>query len=125
MRSVLMLTTAGKTFATANTVGSEAGSAWANRGVDVVRISSALTIRMSPRLAYCPGSARALACSSWRPRQTHTGCGRLYRMFSARAPKTAREARALPRKAGIAFIVASRLLLEAVAAIPDATRRYE
>src|SRR5437868_1845178 len=28
-RSVLMLTTAGKTFATANTVGSAAGSAWA------------------------------------------------------------------------------------------------
>ena len=43
------------------------------------------------------GNVRALACSAWRPRQAHSGPGMPHRMFSARAPKTAREARALPR----------------------------
>jgi serine protease Do len=43
------------------------------------------------------GSARALACRAWRPRQVHLGRGTVCGAFSARAPKTAREARALPR----------------------------
>ena len=45
------------------------------------------------------GSARALACRAWRPRQAQLGGGMASRVFSARAPKTAREARPLPRNA--------------------------
>ena len=52
-----------------------------------------------------PGSARALAGSTWRPRQAHLGRGTPRGVFSARAPKTAREARALPRNASRALVV--------------------
>ena len=57
------------------------------------------------------GSARALACGAWRPRQAHSGRGIPHRMFPARGPKVraglalAREARALPRDASRALIV--------------------
>src|SRR5215470_10755744 len=42
-RSELIFTTAGKTFATAKTAGSEAGSACAKHGAEVANISNAAT----------------------------------------------------------------------------------
>jgi serine protease Do len=45
------------------------------------------------------GSARALACSAWRPRQARALRHLSRQRFSAKAPKTAPEARALPRPA--------------------------
>jgi hypothetical protein len=42
-------------------------------------------------------SARVLACRTRRPGQVHSGHGGSRGCFSARAPKTAREAHALPR----------------------------
>src|SRR5437867_1871391 len=116
MRSVLIFTTAGKTFATAKTDGSEAGSACAKEDVDLAKMRSAAT---SARRATL-GSACGLACSAWRTRQAHVGRGTLVGIFSA---KRAREARVLPKVADIAFIVARGFLLESAAAFPDALRR--
>src|SRR6266496_1477938 len=58
IRSVLIFTTAGKTFPTAKTAGSEAGSACAKEIGDLPKISRATTTRISARLAHCVGSAR-------------------------------------------------------------------
>ena len=55
---MLIFTTAGKTFATAKTDGSEAGSAWEKEGVALAKTNRALMIRISAQLADRLGSAR-------------------------------------------------------------------
>jgi serine protease Do len=55
-------------------------------------------------------SARAFACAAWRPRQAHPRRRLLRERFSAGGPKTAREARALPRYADRALVIALLIL---------------
>src|SRR5262249_41893526 len=55
-RSVLMLTTAGKTFATAKTAGSAAGSPWPKHDVDLANPQSAKVVsanRLLPCIPIC------------------------------------------------------------------------
>src|SRR5438094_2932284 len=112
-----MLTTAGRTLATAITPGSEAGSAWARHDVDVARATSAPA---STRMAFL-GSARVSRASASPARTEHVlaianfsrawkslGMFGVWKDCFGATPKPARETHALPRFLDATLIVARR-----------------
>src|SRR5436190_12322472 len=123
-----MFTTAGNTFATAKTAGSEAGSACPKEDVDWATINSAgisaRTARMgSARVARAGERVLAIAhftLSSFLPT---AGGSRRKDCFGA-TPKPAREPHALPRALDISLIIASRFPLESIRATLGVPQRF-
>jgi hypothetical protein len=101
----LIFTTAGKTFATAKTAGSEAGSACAKQAVDPVKISSESSDVTSVRHAYL-GSARAPRAIFGAFAENTLSCRRRTEYAWLGRQALHARARALPRLSEITLIIA-------------------
>ena len=128
-RSVLIFTTAGKTFATAKTAGSEAGSACAKHGAEFVQHSRATASPQTTRLGSACVSRAGFGVAPKRSflcLVSGLSGGALDEKFViARTRSPARGTHALPKVLDFTLIIASRFLQGLARATPDTLRRFE